>query len=171
MAFQYADVVRPYLYRAPDLESASLEDENMYNSLISMIAGEVEENYGYYLTSLEKPWPFFVSTPEVLEDGRISVQWDVSYDLDGEDIRYTFILARDYNFTDVIYREDNMYLPEATFDALDPGIYFIRVQSTNESGYTQECFDYYSTESDGKAYGAKAFIVNADGSIEDYTEE
>ena len=47
----------------------------------------------------------------------------------------------------------------------------MRVQATNASGYTQDCFDYISLESGGKAYGIKAFVVNADGSITEYVNE
>ena len=50
---------------------------------------------------------------------------------------------------------------------LPPGQYYLRVQAINESGYVQECYDYYSRDDGkGKAYGTKAFVVNADGSIE-----
>ena len=101
----------------------------------------------------------------------MSVQWDVSYDLDGEEIRYNFILAKDIALTDVVYKEDNLFLPEASFATLSPGVYYMRVQATNASGYTQDCFDYISLESGGKAYGIKAFVVNADGSITEYVNE
>lgn len=170
MALEYANVVRPYIYRMPDLEHIRLENQNEFDSLVTALPGEIEENYGYYLTSLEKPWPFFVGVP-VEEDGKMSVQWDVSYDLDGEEIRYNFILAKDISLTDVVYKEDNLFLPEASFATLSPGVYYMRVQATNASGYTQDCFDYISLESGGKAYGIKAFVVNADGSITEYVNE
>lgn len=170
MTERYADVVRPYLLRDPDAENAQLKGEKQYDGMVSKMAGEIRENYGYYLTSLKKPWPFFVGTPEKV-DGGISVQWDVSYDTRGEEITYKFILAKDYQMKDVIWKKENLFLPEVTFDALSPGTYYIRVQSENESGYVQECFDYYPTDSDGKAYGVKAFVVNKDGSISDYQAE
>lgn len=170
MVQRYAGVVRPYLFGSTDVTNAQIKDEGQYNSLLSALPGEIEENYGYYLTSLEKPWPFFVGVPAAV-DGGISVQWDVSYDTDGENIIYSFILARDYRMTDVILQEDGLFLPEITFGTLPAGTYYIRVQSQNESGYVQECFDYYSTESDGKVYGVRTFTVNQDGSIENYLME
>lgn len=170
MAVRYASVVRSYLFRSPDFENARIEDEAIYNNLVSTIGGEIDENYGYYLASIEKPWPFYVWTPEVTQDGKISVQWDVSYDLDQEEILYTFILARDYGLTDVVYQGNELYLPQVEFDSLPPGIYYMKVQATNESGYTQDCFDKVSAPS-GRLYGIKAFIVHEDGTIEDYEEE
>ena len=94
----------------------------------------------------------------------MTVLWDAAYDLDGEDITYEFILARDLNFTDVIYREENIRLPEASFDTLPPGQYFIRVQAKNESGYVQDCYDYYNHDR-GKVYGCFAFRVDPDGAV------
>ncbi|MGI6007320.1 MAG: exopolysaccharide Pel transporter PelG [Ruminococcus sp.] len=169
MVQQYAAVVRPYLYREPDQEYARL-DENGYDILIGALAGEVEENYGYYQLSLEKPWPFYVDTPAE-EGDNITVQWEASYDPDGENITYSFLLASDYQFTQILYQKDNIVIPTVTFQKLPPGQYFMRVQAENESGYVQDCFDYYTVDAEGKIYGTKSFFVNADGTITDYIEE
>ena len=128
----------------------------------------MEQNYQNYLLSLEKPWPFFVSVPSQKADGSLSLTWDAAYDMDGESITYTCILARDPGFTDVITRGDELRVPEFLCDAeLTPGMYFIRVQATNASGYTQDCFDCYTHDHTiaGKRYGCKAFVVEADGTM------
>lgn len=165
MVNQYSRVVKPYVYSDPDIEHAAEENPAVYDQLTAALPSEIEQNYQYYLETLEKPWPFFVGTPEI-EDGKINVLWDAAYDMDGEDITYRVILARDCDYTDIIYQEDNLRLPEATFDMLPPGQYYLRVQAINESGYVQECYDYFSRDDGkGKAYGTKAFVVNADGSI------
>lgn len=165
MAASYAQVTKPYLYRNPDLAYAK-EEADVFDVLVSSLAGEIQENYGYYRESQERPWPFYVGTPYE-ENGHITVLWDASYDMDGEDITYSFTLARDYNFQDVLYTKEDIRLPEASFDMLEPGTYFIRVLAKNESGYVQACYDYYSTDNEGKAYGAKAFTVKEDGTIEE----
>lgn len=165
MAQQYAAVTKPYVYSSPDQENAVMEEDD-FDIIVSAMAGEIETNYGYYLESLERPWPFYVGTPYE-EDGKITVIWDASYDMDGEDVTYSFVLARDYNFMDVLYSEENIRLPEASFDMLESGTYFIRVRARNESGYEQDCYDYYSLDSGGKAYGTKAFTVDEDGNIAD----
>lgn len=168
MTRQYAQTVKPYVYRQPDQSFVSL-DESEYDTLIAALPGEVEENYGYYQLSLEKPWPFFVETP-VLDEGKLTVQWDAAYDLDGEAITYDFMLASDYNFTEILYQEEGLILPEVSFDMLPPGQYYIRVQARNESGYVQDCFDYYSVDDIGKVYGTKVFLVNEDGTVSNYVE-
>ncbi len=165
MAAQYSAVVKPYLYSSPDVEYAREDDPAVYDQLVSSLAGELEENYQNYLQSLEKPWPFFVGTPTV-EDGKINVLWETAYDTDGEDITYRVVLARDCDYTDVIYQADGLQLPEVSFDMLPAGQYYLKVQAVNESGYVQDCYDYYSREDGGgKAYGTKAFVVQADGTI------
>ena len=55
-------------------------------------------------------------------------------------------------------------------DTLPAGQYFLRVRATNESGYTQDAFDYYVTEA-GKHYGMICFYVQPDGSIVEDTYE
>ena len=89
--------------------------------------------------------------------------------MDGEDITYTCILARDTAFTDVIAQAEDVRISECYFDVdLPPGQYYIRVIARNESGYTMECFDYYNQDPTlaGKRYGCFAFQRNADGTFE-----
>ena len=59
-------------------------------------------------------------------------------------------------------------IPEILVDIPDPGQYFVRIRATNESGKTQDAFDYYVTDS-GKNYGMKCFYVTEDNQIEEDT--
>lgn len=163
---EYSEVVKPYVYRLPDLTYSMVSQEN-YDMLLNGMADETETNYQYFLESLERPWPFFVGTPYV-EDGRLEVLWDTSFDMDNESITYSFALATDYSFQNILVQEEGLRLPEMTFDLLPPGQYFIRVRAKNASGYEQDCYDYYSMDSGGKAYGAKCFYVNEDGTITEH---
>ena len=169
MAEQYAAVTRDFVYRQPDEENAVLEEDE-FEIVVSSMGSEIEENYGYYLESLEKPLPFYVGTPYEA-DGEITVTWDASYDLDGETVTYSFMAARDCEFKDVIYSEENIVIPEASFEMQEPGMYFIRVRARNESGREQDCYDYYTMDSGGKAYGVKAFVIHEDGSVTDVIAE
>lgn len=168
----YSEVVFPYLTSEPDVIKWS-GDEEKFNYIANALPSEIDLNYQYYLESLEKPWPFYVGLPEETEDG-LRVNWDVAYDMDGEDITYTCILARDPGFTDVIARADGIRVPGTDFDVqLAPGQYFIRVQATNESGYTMENFDYYTKDETfkGKRYGCFVFQVDEDGTYVEIEEE
>lgn len=163
MAETYAETVRPYLYSLPDIEHATFSLEE-YDYMVENIYDMVEENYDRYLLSLEKSMPFYLGTPSV-KDNKISFLWDNSYDFDQETITYKFELSRGYTFTDVIYSEEGLIIPQMELDMLEPGQYFYRVTATNSSGYEQTAFDYYVSER-GKEYGMFCFWVTADGQIQ-----
>ena len=164
MIARYQAVVKPYAYSMPDQMNEPLTEEE-YDEIASEIPGEVESNYQLYLESLEKPMPFYIGVP-VITGQKLKLNWDISYDFDAEDITYTVEVARDYLFRDVIYRSERQLLPEAELDLPEAGQYFVRVQAENSSGYTQDAFDYYVTDS-GKNYGMKCFYITQDGQVEE----
>lgn len=169
LANRYAEVVKPYAYRMPDLMHVELTQQE-YEQVLSAVPGEIEENYQLYRESLEKPMPFFIGVPEA-SGGELTIRWDSAYDFDAEDITYTVEIARDYLFTDVIYTKEGQPLPEIVTKLPTPGQYFVRIRATNESAQTQDAMDYYVTDA-GKHFGMKCFYVNEDGSIsEDIYEE
>jgi len=162
LASSYASVVKPFVYRYPDSTYAPLTS-SQYDTVIGGLKNEIDLNYGLYYESYNKPMPFFIGVPEK-KDGMISILWDAAYDFDDEKITYSFELATDSNFSNIIYKNDTLVLPTTQFDMLPQGQYFIRVKATNESGYTQTAFDYYVNET-GKIYGTKCFYVNGEGNI------
>ena len=106
MISQYENVVRPYLYSMPDQMHAPLT-QAQYDTVAAGIPEEVEKNYELYLESLEKPQPFYIGTPAI-QDNALNLNWDVSYDFDAEDITYTVELATDYQFQNVIFRQEGV---------------------------------------------------------------
>ncbi len=170
LAELYSSVVKPDVYEMPDRDYAKLTPEN-YDIVASALADEPEENYGNYLDSLEKPLPFFVGVPEI-SDGTMKLTWDNSFDFDAEDITYDVYLARDYNFEDVIWSEEDLRVNTASCEAPAPGQYFLRVRAENFSGFSQDSFDYYVTAENGKIFGALCFYVLPDGTahVEEITE-
>lgn len=164
MIGRYQAVVKPYAYSMPDQMNEPLTEDE-YDEIASEIPGEVENNYQLYLESLKKPMPFYIGKP-VITGQKLKVNWDISYDFDAEDITYTVEVARDYLFRDVIYRSERQLLPETELDLPEAGQYFVRVQAENSSGYTQDAFDYYVTDS-GKNYGMRCFYITQDGRVEE----
>ena len=92
MIESYKSVVKSYAYSMPDQMNEPLT-EAQYDQVSAAIPGEVETNYQLYLESLEKPMPFFIGVP-VIEDNKLKLAWDVSYDFDAEDITYTVEVAK-----------------------------------------------------------------------------
>lgn len=82
------------------------------------------------------------------------------------DITYTVELATDYQFQNVIFRQEGVAVPEVQTSVPAAGQYFVRVRATDSSGKTQDAFDYYATDN-GKNYGMKCFYVTADQRIEE----
>lgn len=164
----YRKITLPYLLRDPDNQYWDTT-VSFFDRIANALPSEIELNYQYYLESLKKPFPFFVALPEVTADGSLRMLWDASYDLEG-DVTYTCILAHDPGFTDVIAQDDGLRVPEYVCDVqLEPGEdYFIRVQATNDAGWTQDCFDYYNKDPmlRGKRYGCFAFTMNEDGTFD-----
>ena len=166
----YSDLLKPLVYEGRDALYMPVTPEQ-YDLVASALSNEVRSNYEAYKKSYEKPMPFYIGIP-TLEDGMLSLMWEVAYSFDVESITYTFELATDYSFTSPIVKETNLSLPYVKFDTLPAGQYFLRVTAHDEAGDTQVAFDYYITEN-GKIYGTKCFYVDAEGNIvEDiYVEE
>lgn len=141
-----------------------------YDKFVSMLSSEIQINYEYYLDSLACPWPFFVNPPEYHEDDLV-FSWGASYDIRGESVTYTYQLATDYQFRNILSQDSGLAIPYAKIGLLEPGTYYLKVMATNESGHTIDCFDYYNITNVGKIYGCYVFTVEADGTISVYAGE
>lgn len=160
----YRTVTQTYLKKMPDQMYAPLTDAE-YETIASAIPSEVEQNYKLYKESLKKPMPFYIGVPTI-DGNTLKFNWDASYDFNAEDITYTVELAKDYQFKEVVYRQENLLIPEAQTTVPADGQYFLRVRATNASGKTQDAFDYYVTD-DGKNYGMKCFYITGGTNVEE----
>lgn len=161
----YANVVKPYVYSEADILYAPLTSAE-YDVVCKGVIKEIEENYQLYKKSLEQPMPFFIGVPESTEEG-LKFTWDVSYDFDNENVFYSFELADNFEFKNPIVLETDIFVPGYTFEGeLEPGQYFVRVKSRNESGEEQLAFDSYVSNAGDEVYSTRSFYVMQDGSIE-----
>ena len=166
----YTKLLKPYVYSGRDQIHAPLTRYE-YERVADGINAEIADNYKRYVESFKKPMPFFIGLP-VVKDDSLTVEWEASYDFNGEDITYTFELSQRHDFADTIAVYQDIAIPVVKLEKLPAGQYFMRVSAENESGMTQYAFDCYMVES-GKAYGVKCFYVDENGQIlEDvYVEE
>ena len=167
---QYQELIKPYVYSGADITYAPLTPEE-YDIVADGINAEIADNYDRYLESLEKPMPFYIGNPQPKEDG-YQVEWEASYDFNGEDVTYRFEISDTYTFENILVSREGLSIPITQFGMLPPGQYFMRVQAQNESGQTQYAFDYYRLLG-GKVYGTKSFFVDAEGNVAEdvYVEE
>lgn len=168
MTAHYRTITEQYIWQMPDMEHLPLT-RTQYDMVAKALPEEIEENYQQYPEGYHYPMPFYIGTPS-LQNGVLQLSWDSSYDFNAEDISYTVELARDYQFRQMVYREEHVVLPMTQTAAPAAGQYFIRVRATNASGYTQDAFDYYVIDS-GKVYGVKCFYIQPDGTVVEDTYE
>ena len=164
----YRTITEQYIWQMPDIEYLPLT-KPQYNTVAQVLPEEIEENYQQYPEGYHYPMPFYIALPS-LQNGVLQLSWDPSYDFNAEDIVYTVELARDYQFRQVLYRQEHVVLPVVQAAAPGSGQYFIRVRATNTSGYTQDAFDYYVIDT-GKVYGVKCFYIQPDGTVAEDTYE
>ena len=168
MTMHYRTITEQYIWQMPDIEYLPLT-KPQYNTVAQVLPEEIEENYQQYPEGYHYPMPFYIALPS-LQNGVLQLSWDPSYDFNAEDIVYTVELARDYQFRQVLYRQEHVVLPVVQAAAPGAGQYFIRVRATNASGYTQDAFDYYVIDT-GKVYGVKCFYIQPDGTVVEDTYE
>ena len=168
MTEHYRTITEQYIWQLPDVLQLPIT-KPQYDVIVAALPEEIEENYQQYPEGYHYPMPFYIGTPS-LQNGVLQLSWDSSYDFNAEDITYTVELARDYQFQQVLYREEHVVLPMVQTAAPSAGQYFIRVRATNASGYTQDAFDYYAIDT-GKVYGVKCFYIQPDGTVVEDTYE
>lgn len=166
----YAKLLKPEIYKGRDLTHLPLT-RTEYDTVVNGIYDEITDNYNRYKESFSKPMPFYIGDV-ILKDGNFTVEWESSYDFNGEDITYTFELSKDYKFRTSIVKQTDLVIPTVSFNKLPAGQYFMRVTCKNTSGKTQCAFDYYVIEN-GKIYGTKCFYVDKKGNVvgETYYED
>lgn len=169
MAKRYASIVKPYVYRQPDMLNLPLTSAQ-YDRVVSGLSSEIDLNYNLYKESFTKPMPFFIDTPEK-NGNKLTISCQNSYDFKGEPLTYDIKVARDINFTNIILDQEDLSLPVAEIDMLPRGQYFIKAMATNKSGNTQPAFDYYYSDG-GKQYGVRCFYIDDKGNVvEDIYED
>lgn len=161
---RYRAVVEPFAYALPDALSTPLSQE-MYDVVAKAIPAEVEDNLQAYYESLKKPMPFYIGVPQ-LEGDVLTMTWDAAYDFAAEPVVYTAVLARDGAFLDVVAAEKGLAVPLLEAQGVGEGQFFLKVEATNASGYTQTAFDSYALgDSGNKIYGTLCFYIMPDGSV------
>jgi len=162
---KYRTVVDRFTAKMPDkihlqvtLEDLDLIYENMpYDTEIA---------YQRFLSSLEKPMPFYMDSVE--SDGnKLSFSWAEAYDFDAEFIYYNVQVARDWSFAPgtIVYESLDQLPSNTTISMLPPGNYYWRIIARNESGKTQIPFDQVVTDS-GIHQGMRRFIILEDGKVQ-----
>ncbi|MCR4691974.1 MAG: CotH kinase family protein [Lachnospiraceae bacterium] len=163
----YKEVTSRYCFQMPDVEYMNFDTVEEYQENIALIASEVDENYRIFRQSMKSPWPFFTDIPTLDDEGKMELSWGVSYDYEGQNITYDYILASDIDFENVISSGQNLTVPCVTIDRPGQGTYYLRVTARNSAGLQMMSFDYQKNPRHGKTYGCYAFTIDSAGRIKD----
>jgi len=156
---KYQQIVTPFLYRAPDINFLpgtlkKLEDE------MREIPNTPDLGIKMFLEDLEKPKPFFLNDIE-LEDGKHILSWDLSFDLQGDDLTYEVAIATDPEFHRIVKEQKGLTTTEYKVEDLPPGTYYWKTVARDSKGNSQIAFDRLEDEDDDdkKYYGIRQFEV------------
>lgn len=157
MVKTYKPIVKPFITREPDI--AYLPGNlSIYEQELERIINLPIENELKFTESLQKPMPIFLG--EVRQEGsRLYFTWDMSYDLQGDELTYHFQLAKEPSFAKPVVERRDMKAMQLALDDIGKGRYFWRVIVRDAKGNSMYAFDDYSDEDDVEYHGVRSFYV------------
>lgn len=138
---QYEKTVEPFLYRDPDIRFLPNLNTQFQNEL-QVLRETPKRGMERFLADLENPKPFY-QHDVVQEKGKTILSWGLSYDIQGDDIVYDVILARDPQLQNLVKTETNVKMNKLEVEGLKSGIYYWRVVARDSHGNEQGSFNYY----------------------------
>ncbi|SDW66410.1 CotH kinase family protein [Paenibacillus sp. CF384] len=154
----YKPIVSQFVSRPPDLSSLRYPYSDWVSELERM-KKLPDENEKKFIEYLERPMPFFMGDP-VLKDGKRDFDWDISYDLQGDDITYTFQIAKEPSFAHPILKKEQITSNSVTIEELPQGHYYYNVIVRDSKGNTAPAFDTFTDVDSNNYFGVKEFYVD-----------
>lgn len=152
---------------------------------IDRLPGTVTDARDTYKKTLNRPMPMYLEV--LVNDGNVTLQWDESYDIQGDALVYDVRLATAPALNDTLSAcradDDAMPVLEAAnvvfgadsvtgtnvipSPALTPETdYYFQVVARDDEGYCQSAFDsYYDADNDRVYQGVLGFRYQADGTV------
>lgn len=161
----YRDVTEPFVFSPPDVKHLS-RNKYQYDLSFELIPTEIENNKKLYFETQKTPTPFFLGTPEVIED-KLRFNWDPSFNFTPQIITYKFLVSKDLLFNNIIFETNLVESTTIDTPVFEPGVYYWRVVAINEDGFNRFPFDAYFGQGFSRYDGMKFFVINQDGSLGD----
>lgn len=161
----YRDVTEPFVFSPPDVKHLS-RNKYQYDLSFELIPTEIENNKKLYFETQKTPTPFFLGTPEVIED-KLRFNWDPSFNFTPQVITYKFLVSKDLLFNNIIFETNLVESTTIDTPVFEPGVYYWRVVAINEDGFNRFPFDAYFGQGFSRYDGMKFFVINQDGSLGD----
>jgi len=153
----YKPIVSPYVHRAPD--SRFLPGPlDIYEKEIARIAQTPKDSEQKFIESLQRPMPFHLGDVEKA-NGKLIFRWDMSYDLQGDELTYHFQLAKDPSFSRPLIDRQNLTGTTLEVQEMGKGRFYWRVIVKDAKGNEMTAFDTFQDESDNFHHGVREFYV------------
>ncbi|MBD2867541.1 exopolysaccharide Pel transporter PelG [Paenibacillus arenilitoris] len=150
-------IAEPFVKRTPDISFMPIKVGEL-NREFERIAGVPLRSMERFKEDIEKPKPFYLGDV-ASGGGKQTFVWDPAFDLQGEDIVYDFMIAKDPAFAQIV--QERMNLTGTTVElALSPGTYYWKVVARDESGHKQTAFDIYLDNEGERIFGVREAKVN-----------
>lgn len=155
---EYASIVKPFLFRAPDKQFLSGKNSS-YESELQQIIKTPERSLQRFLEDLEKPKPFFMD--DVVDSGeKLTFSWQLSFDFQRDELYYDVLVARDPLFTQMIAKQRDLRVNEFQIKKPKSGTYFWKVNVRDADGNEQSAFDMYTDEEGNNYFSVRQFEVD-----------
>ena len=156
---KYNPVVKPFLIREPDIKYLP-ERMELYEMDTQRIIDTPERAVARFLEDLQKPKPFFMNDVEDDGETTLILSWQISFDLQGDDLFYKAVVAKDPLFTEIIYSEEDLRTNSFQMERPESGIYYWKVTVMDSEGNEQTSFDMYVDDEGENYFGIREFEVD-----------
>lgn len=154
---EYKDVVKPFLFREPDVKYLPGENTAFEDQLQQFINTPVRAKERFY-EDLEKPKPFYM-WDVLVSDSDLTLIWDISFDLQMDDLFYSVTVATDPTMENVIAHEEGIRENEFKLKRPANGTYYWSVKVKDSKGNEQVSFDMYTDNDGNEFYNIQQFEV------------
>jgi len=155
---QYKDIVKPFILKSPDKNYLPIENAK-YEEDIKLITSTPERAKKRYYLDLQKPKPFYMGDVEQTST-KLLFTWDVSFDLQGDDLYYTITVAKDPYMKKIIAMKKDIRANKFIMKKPAEGPYFWKVTVRDHKGHQQSSFDMYTDEEGNEFHGIRDFEVD-----------
>lgn len=153
---EYYPVVSKFVKKSPDKDHLDIKVSD-YEKAFYDFLDESDENKKIYYQNIEFPMPFFLN--EIEKENGYEFEWDASYDIQGDDLSYTFQISKDPSFSNMIVQKKGLTNTTISINKLAKGSYYWRVIASDTKGHKRLAFDIYEDAEGTKYFGVKNFVV------------
>lgn len=151
----YYPIVSQFVKRPPDSEHMSVE---YFETEFWRLTDDPNRNFTEFIESKENPMPIFLGVPFERE-GKTVFNWDESFDLQGDTLKYDFQISDSPEFQNIIIEHTELVKTQISIESLPAGDYFWRVIIIDSQGNKQGAFDEFESP-DGTVYlGIRSFTI------------